>query len=302
MILRIGAISALLFILPFFSTVNTQGVQHVKQHLGLSSLFTSASWKDIFWREGDPQLCVLVSTYIGHGLGLLTLLSSLLVKEYPYIDIILLDTGESDDGESLEWLKLNRQIMNSRHDNITALSRRNQVHISRRTKTNMRNRHPEADPYGYLHSDLVVVDLREGRVAGVPECDYFAFTNGDNMYNAAFLPAVLPHMRNKVDLIGFEFNTRYPHYSNAVMHPNVPNQQLQTKFEVTFIDKGAAIFRADRTVNHTVFWRFINPKSPKFGHVKPKDYILLDGLFFQDLARMPNVTSVIIPQELLIHQ
>ena len=53
----------------------------------------------------------------------------------------------------------------------------------------------------YLLSDLVLLeDLQSMR--GLPTCDYVMLTNGDNLYSSSLLPAAMPHMRDKVDLIG----------------------------------------------------------------------------------------------------
>jgi hypothetical protein len=40
-------------------------------------------------------------------------------------------------------------------------------------------------------------------------CDYFLFTNGDNLYNNRMLHAVLPHMVQGAPLIGMEFTSHY---------------------------------------------------------------------------------------------
>jgi hypothetical protein len=36
----------------------------------------------------------------------------------------------------------------------------------------------------------------------LPVCEYLMLTNGDNVYSSSLIPATLPHMRDKVDLIG----------------------------------------------------------------------------------------------------
>ena len=51
----------------------------------------------VFWRDYDPQICVLVSTYAKHGLHLTALLASLISSGYMAIDVILLDTDTKLD-------------------------------------------------------------------------------------------------------------------------------------------------------------------------------------------------------------
>jgi hypothetical protein len=53
----------------------------------------------------------------------------------------------------------------------------------------------------YLLSDMVILhDLHN--MKDLPVCEYLMLTNGDNLYSSSLIPATLPHMRNKVDLIG----------------------------------------------------------------------------------------------------
>jgi hypothetical protein len=53
----------------------------------------------------------------------------------------------------------------------------------------------------YLLSDMVILhDLP--KMTRVPPCEYVMLTNGDNLYSVSLIEAAMPHMRNKVDLIG----------------------------------------------------------------------------------------------------
>jgi hypothetical protein len=84
------------------------------------------------------QVCVLVSTYIRHGLMLTALISSLLSTNYPYIDIILLDTDLVLD--SREWMNNTATMLNSRSDNS---GRRKDVHISTYSQREVQRRFPQ---------------------------------------------------------------------------------------------------------------------------------------------------------------
>ena len=79
-----------------------------------------------------------MSTYIRHGLMLTALVSSLLSTNYPYIDIILLDTDLVLD--SREWMNNTATMLNSRSDNS---GRRKDVHISTYSQREVQRRFPQ---------------------------------------------------------------------------------------------------------------------------------------------------------------
>jgi hypothetical protein len=76
---------------------------------------------------------------------LTALISSLLSANYPYIDIILLDTDTVLD--SREWMNNTATMLNSRSDNR---SRRKDVHISSISQRDVKKRFPQivAKDYG----------------------------------------------------------------------------------------------------------------------------------------------------------
>jgi hypothetical protein len=77
----------------------------------------------------------------------------------------------------------------------------------------------------YLLSDLVIRDLRQSRVPHVPPCEYYMLTNGDNLYSSNLLPAALPYMRKRTDLIAFEFLSRYNQKNPSMVdHPGRKDQ------------------------------------------------------------------------------
>lgn len=249
----------------------------------------------IFWTAADPHLCVLVSTYVDHGLSLTALVASLFATEYPHLDIFLLDTDMVKD--SREWMDRTAEVFNDRWGSA---GKRKQVHVSTRTRRTVAELYPnlEENDYGYLLSDYVIDDLRQGKYAGVSKCNYFMLTNGDNLYHASLIPETLRYMRKGYDLIGFAFSTRYTMKNDVVVHRNEPNQQYKVVFAVDRIDKGAAIFNASSTEDINFAKRFVDETGTKF----VKHNKRLDGFFFQDLNARPGVRSIIIPQVLFVHQ
>jgi hypothetical protein len=91
------------------------------------------------------QICVLVSTYITHGLRLTALIASLLSTSYPYIDVILLDTDVKHN--STQWMLDTANAFNRRSNDP---KQRETVHLSQYTQRYIRNRFPEvtAPDYG----------------------------------------------------------------------------------------------------------------------------------------------------------
>src|SRR5690349_3285689 len=79
--------------------------------------------------------------------------------------------------------------------------------------------------FRFLLSDLVIDDLRHLRVPNVPPCEYYLVTNGDNLYSSSLIPASIHLMRDGVDLIGFEFISRYKQmHEDMVDHIGRPDQ------------------------------------------------------------------------------
>eukprot|EP00953_Heterococcus_sp_UTEX-ZZ885_P014744 8327-Heterococcus_DN1.PRE.1 len=157
------------------------------------------------WKDNDPQVCVLVSTYMKHGLRLTALIASLQAISYPFIDVILLDTDATRN--STQWMSDTANAFNSRSNDP---NKRKTVHLSQYTQRYIKERFPAvtAKDYGYLLSDLVLYE-ELNTMPDLPQCTYIMLTNGDNVYSSNLLPATVAYMRAKYDLIGFEFTSRY---------------------------------------------------------------------------------------------
>eukprot|EP00953_Heterococcus_sp_UTEX-ZZ885_P028287 15091-Heterococcus_DN1.PRE.1 len=169
------------------------------------------------WQDNDPQICVLVSTYIKHGLRLTALIASLLSSGYPYMDVILLDTDTTRN--STQWMVDTAKALNSR-SNVP--SQRETVHLSQYTQRYIQERYPHvtSPDYGYLLSDVILYEELD-IMPGLPKCDYIMLTNGDNLYSSSLVSATMEFMREQIDLIGFEFTSRYEmnNTTKVVDHP-----------------------------------------------------------------------------------
>eukprot|EP00953_Heterococcus_sp_UTEX-ZZ885_P027653 14811-Heterococcus_DN1.PRE.2 len=147
---------------------------------------------------------------------LTALISSLLSANYPYIDIILLDTDTMLD--SREWMNNTATMLNSRSDNR---SRRKDVHISSISQRDVKRRFPQivAKDFGALYnstaattpcpcihnsyplSDIVIHEELQ-TMPGLPKCEYVMLTNGDNVYSNHLIATAMPALREKIDLVG----------------------------------------------------------------------------------------------------
>ncbi|KAG5189543.1 hypothetical protein JKP88DRAFT_233128 [Tribonema minus] len=156
--------------------------------------------------------------------------------------------------------------------------------------------------YGYILSDLVMDELLHGKMEGVAQCDYFMLTNGDNLYSSRLLPSALPYMRTDIDLIGFEFLSHYSIKDNRVDHPG-SDQTIHTQFKTLWIDKGAAMFKADTIarLNMTFALGFAREFGRLTTQVLGFKPTRIDGNFFTQLAQTEGVSSVIIRRTLLMH-
>jgi hypothetical protein len=78
-------------------------------------------------------------------------------------------------------------------------------------------------------------------------------------------------------------------------------QTFHTQFKKKFIDKGAALFRADTIyrLDKTFVLNYVNAHQT----LQQLDYppTQLDGAFFESLANTPGVKSTIIQRTLLVH-
>jgi len=122
-------------------------------------------------------------------------------------------------------------------------------------------------------------------------CQYFLFTNADNLYARKFLEVGVPGMKKGSDLIGFNFVTRY--VQGEPLKPETNRAMLPMKdpgFTKAHIDLGAVLVSA-KAIKETG------------GRFDPRHNELADWRFFEKLMQRSNSQGHEFNQELqFIHQ
>jgi hypothetical protein len=132
--------------------------------------------------------------------------------------------------------------------------------------------------YGYDFTDIVL-----DRVLERSACDYFLFTNGDNLYSRYFFSAASSHMKDGIDLIAVDF---------ACHHAG--NHLRQVLFYNSGIDLGAALV-SRRSIDATGA-RFLRGQV----NATTRAYYA-DWLFFAALLADNATSTALIRQILFMH-
>jgi len=144
---------------------------------------------------------------------------------------------------------------------------------------------PEAfssNTWGYEATNYAIEEMF--RTRKVP-CEYFLFTNADNLYARAFLKTGLPGMRSGLDLLGSNFVTRY---LQPTGHEHMP--MLDAGFTKSHIDLGAVLVSA-------------KPLKAANIRFKPENDITTDWSFFETILKRSHGKSSDFYSELnFIHQ
>lgn len=138
-----------------------------------------------------------------------------------------------------------------------------------------------SNTYGYEATNYALQQL-DGQ-----HCDYYLFTNADNLYGRHFLEIGLPGMKEGYDLLGFNFVSKYPHW-NITAHSVI--QKLDFKY--MHIDLGAALVSAQAIqADHLTFRLDLEHES------------MADYRFFDDILHRPGSKGFKLYEELqFIHQ
>lgn len=82
-------------------------------------------------------------------------------------------------------------------------------------------------------------------------CDYVLFTDGSGFYHRSFVPATMPYMHQRYDLIGAHFVSPR-HWPVGVVQAagTGPDVQIRSTFKDGLIDPGCVLFRADTLRAH----------------------------------------------------
>jgi len=101
--------------------------------------------------------------------------------------------------------------------------------------------------WGFEATNFALKQLLSG-ASTMTTCSYFLFTNADNLYGVTFLEAGLAGMQSGLDLLGFNFVTRYkqtpPMWDYKVFREEHAAMQ-DVAFKCGHMDLGAALVSAE---------------------------------------------------------
>lgn len=164
--------------------------------------------------------------------------------------------------------------------------------------------------FGYEATNHALNELLHGHDTQAT-CDYFLFTNADNLYSSMFLQFGLQSMVEGFDLIGFNFVTKYGQFleTNNYSAPYVPSMPMRNaSFNLGHIDLGAVLVSGQ-----AIQWA--NARFPTdTGSVSVWDDLdgvrmthdrlnISDWLFFDSILKRPGSRGRVMRHELpYIHQ
>eukprot|EP00906_Rhabdomonas_costata_P023335 RCo033592 len=183
-------------------------------------------------RGKRPLLCIGVRCMSKHRRSLALLLHSLLITGSEDMRIFLVDTGKPAMDltpyaalanaivfeQQRCWMRCKAQSGGSRSKGFQNWRPRRRTRVVS-VITSLRReaifaRFPDLPrdvyDYGYIITDMLVDLLLSRRWRGsLQRCDYFLFTNSDNLYLPEFMPAVRARMQAGVDLIASHFISHF---------------------------------------------------------------------------------------------
>lgn len=241
----------------------------------------------------DPSVCVIARTFVGQTKAIPPFVLSLDAPDYKKLKIFLVDTGKEPMGEKLTNLV----------DACNKMAGRTLVFESNVTHKSSHALFPEfhEENYGYLATDIALEQILEDH-----DCDYFLFTNGDNLYTRTLFTHTLPYMQSKFDVIGFDFISRY-----CLGEPNTytarPGCEVEffTQLRASEIDLGAALYRTEQL--KTLENRFLVDKLRMYTNpldiesIQGINYWGLDARFMYTAKEAANSFTVI-RRVLFVHQ
>lgn len=227
-------------------------------------------------RKERLSVCVLVRTYAEQRYGIGALLSSLVAaaaqsatENVVVLNVSVFDTNPTNASILFHsYLQRELEHLNVNANRYATFSL--MVNLTASIPTYKQNL------YGYDATDLALeLSLHSGG-----SCDYYLFTNGDNLYaNALFqTPATL--MRQSIDMIAFDFVSHHHH-----------NKLNSVEFFNSYVDLGAVLVsrRAIQEANAT----FVGNRTSCFA---------CDWYFFASLLNRTDVTTRIVREVLFLHQ
>ncbi|KAI8817627.1 uncharacterized protein EV422DRAFT_570371 [Fimicolochytrium jonesii] len=165
--------------------------------------------------------------------------------------------------------------------------------------------------YGYAYTDAVIDRLVHAEAhpksSTLPACEYILFTNGDNLYSSRLGKLVIPLMRNKVDLIGFDFLSGHAtpdteHDPENGVFDDGTLRHIPVNFKTNGIDLGSSIHRFSVIRDGNL--RFLNLSNVHPGldaDTAMERLSMADGTFVEKMAAVSD-SAARVRQILLMHQ
>jgi len=139
---------------------------------------------------------------------------------------------------------------------------------------------PSSGNFGYLNTNVALREILESK----HRCDYFLFTNGDNLFAGGLFAILLPYVRNHTPLIGWNWVSHYQQYAI---------RSRKTEWKPRGIELASAIISRSHLL-----------RSFEYPYFSPGDgagWLRADGLFWQKAAKLSN-HSILLSSYLLVHQ
>ncbi|KAJ3347610.1 hypothetical protein HDU91_006738 [Kappamyces sp. JEL0680] len=166
------------------------------------------------------------------------------------------------------------------------------------TNTDAEKLNPDYEKdFGYSHTDAAINYLLENEANY--KCDFFLFTNGDNLYSNKFIDDYLQHdFEDGYDIIIFDFISRYQSTiagSWGDQHDDGTRKVVQSKFQRRYIDLGAFVIRAS-LMKEDPNLRFVETcRNTQYG------FFEADGYLIEASVRKPT-KNMVHRQVLMVHQ
>lgn len=235
-----------------------------------------------------PQLCIISRTYEKKYSYLLTHLLSISHNPLTKPIVLLLITDEESSFQKAESIA-------SQANTIIGYG---MAFVLPTTSKNAEKISPDyKNDFGYSYTDAAIDLLLFDKK--VYPCDYFIFTNGDNLYTSGFIDKYIKKdMQDAVDMVGFDFISRYEQYSPFV-HDQIFDDGSRKVKEATFtvggIDLGAFVIRKS-VIEADSDMRFVHLSNLRRSELK-----LADGVFIEH-GSLKNLKKRVHRQTLMVHQ
>ncbi len=255
-----------------------------------STMFSTLSKMNITSIE-KSYVCIGVRAYSSQGKWIEVLLRGLLTQHsqsplhnYIPIRIFIIDT-EYSSSEFQSQMKLLITQFNTEYS-----SKYSRVYFVIDKLTPPRSR-GKNQFFGYDSTDFLLSALQNSISEGKLRCDWLMFTNGDNMYNSAWLNSIGPSLISsspKLNAIAWDFVT---HHSRG----GDKQQYVRVALKRQYIDLGSIIIRTE--LYNTLNLRYL-PESIFTKDLMARDYLLIERL----IEELNPKTIKLLHRCLMFHQ